>query len=81
MGKQGHAPCKTSSSKYPHVNKPEGWGGRHLPTIRRKVLPRILERASLVYSMLGGGVGVMVKEVLCEKMVEVRRVSDDSCCF
>ena len=30
-----------------------------------------------------GGVGVMVKEELCEKVVEVRRVSDndDSCCF
>ena len=27
------------------------------------------------------GVGVMVKEELCEKVVEVRRVSDDSCCF
>ena len=29
-----------------------------------------------------GGVGVMVKEELCEKVVEVRRVidSDDSCC-
>ena len=30
-----------------------------------------------------GGVGVMVKEELCEKVVEVRRVSDsdDSCCL
>ena len=30
-----------------------------------------------------GGVGVMVKEELCEKMVEVIRVSDsdDSCCY
>ena len=27
-----------------------------------------------------GGVGVMMKEELCEKMVEVRRVSDDCCC-
>ena len=30
-----------------------------------------------------GGVGVMAKEELCDKVVEVRRVSDsdDSCCF
>ena len=28
-----------------------------------------------------GGVGAMVKEELCEKVVEVRRISDDSCCF
>ena len=28
-----------------------------------------------------GGVGVMVKEELCENVVEVRRVSDDSCYF
>ena len=30
-----------------------------------------------------GGVGVMVKEELCEKVVEVKRVSDsdDSCSF
>ena len=28
-----------------------------------------------------GGVGVMVKQELCEKVVEVRRVSDVSCCF
>ena len=27
-----------------------------------------------------GGVGIMVKEVLCEEVLEVRRVSDD-CCF
>ena len=28
-----------------------------------------------------GGVGVMVKKKLCEKVVEVRRVSDnDDCC-
>ena len=28
-----------------------------------------------------GGVGVMVKKELYEKVVEVRRVSDDSCYF
>ena len=28
----------------------------------------------------GGGVGVMVKEELCENVLELRRVSDD-CCF
>ena len=30
-----------------------------------------------------GGVGAMVKEELCEKVVEVRRVSDsdDCCCY
>ena len=29
-----------------------------------------------------GGVGVMVKEEMCEKMIEVRRVSDSvDCCF
>ena len=28
-----------------------------------------------------GSVGVMVKEELCEMVAEVRRVSDDCCCF
>ena len=28
-----------------------------------------------------GGVGVMVKEELCEKVLGVRIVSDDCCCF
>ena len=28
-----------------------------------------------------GGAGVMVKEELCEKVVEVRRESDDTCCI
>ena len=28
-----------------------------------------------------GGVGAMVKEKLCEKVIGVRRISDNTCCL
>ena len=36
-GNQEHAPCKSSPSTNVGANYPEGWGGRHQPTIKRKV--------------------------------------------
>ena len=45
------------------------------------MLGMVGRRCKLWWSGIGdgvGGVGVMVKEELCDKVVEVRRVSDDS---
>ena len=36
------------------ANYPEGWGDQHLPTIKRKLQPRILEFTSIP-SQYGGG--------------------------
>ena len=73
LGKQGHAPCKTSNSKNPQrksiivgVNYHDGWGGRQLPRwlgwaarsyYERKVQTRILKHASITYSIMGGVMG------------------------
>ena len=62
--KQGHAPCKISNSINPNgsqllwaLTSPMVGGVRHLPTIKRKVPPRILEHASIACRRTGGLMG------------------------
>ena len=58
------------------VVKWKGWGVRMLGMKGRKYNLWWPGKGDAV-----GGVGVMVKEELCKKVVEVRRVSDnDECC-
>ena len=53
-----------------------GWGARMLRVKGRRYKLWLSGKGDGV-----GGVRVMVKEELCEKMVEVRRLSDsDDCC-
>ena len=76
-GKQEHAPCETFSSKNPqdHGSK---FCGHQLARWLGWAAPAYHEQGGLV-----GGVGVTVKEELCEKVLEVRRVSGRvmTCCF
>ena len=41
------------------IKYPADWGGRHLPTIIRKVQPHILEHASLACCMTGSLMGAL----------------------
>ena len=41
------------------VNLPVGWSGLHLSSIKGKVQPRLLKRASIACSMTGGVMGFL----------------------
>ena len=66
------------------ANYPEGWVGRHLPIIKRKVQPLVLVCTGIACNRNGGMIGTLGcklergKEEVCE---ELRKMIIDVCCL